>query len=261
MSPIFALWGRILRTRADVYVQMLLTVVGAALLVGLVGLMAVAAHGQGYGLVILIGVVAVVAELAFGYGAALGALGEAARGDAPTSFWVRGYRLWGRTLGLFGVDLLVGIVLTIVILILLAATGSFSGLSHIVTSPATVSVAAVRRLSAVVGIIVFVLVIVVGPYMQAAQAIVYVSEVPVLPAFGQAFTEAYGRGRFGHWLLALLIAVVLDLVASLIEQLLGTPGQLLGILLSPAVLWVSTALAFAVYRTHSLGSAPADIIS
>ena len=49
MSPIFALWGRILRTRADVYVQMLLTVVGAALLVGLVGLMAVAAHGQGYG--------------------------------------------------------------------------------------------------------------------------------------------------------------------------------------------------------------------
>ena len=77
----------------------------------------------------------------------------------------------------------------------------------------------------------------------------------------QAFTEAYGRGRFGHWLLGLLFAVVVDLVASLIEQLFGTTGQLLSILLSPAVLWLSTALAFAIYRTHSLDTAPAEIIS
>ena len=257
MSPIVALWGRILRTRADVYVQILLTIVGAALLAAL---MAIAARGHASGLLILIGILAVVAEVAFGYGAALGALGEAARGDAPSPFWARGYRLWGRTLGLFGVDLLVGIVLTIVLLIVLALAGSLAGLGHL-TSAATLATPAIRHVLIVLGIGVLVLAIVVGPYMQAAQAIVYVAEVPVLVAFAQAFTEAYGRGRFGHWLLGLLFAVVVDLVASLIEQLFGTTGQLLSILLSPAVLWLSTALAFAIYRTHSLDTAPAEIIS
>ncbi len=257
MSPIFTLWGRILRKRADVYVQLLLTIVGAALLAGL---MAVAARGHASGLVILVGVLAVVAEVAFGYGAALGALGEAARGDASSPFWARGYRLWGRTLGLFAVDFLVAIALTIVLLIVLGLAGSLAGLGHL-TSAATLATPGIRHVLVVLGIGVLVLAIVVGPYMQAAQAIIYVADVPVLPAFAQAFTEAYGRGRFGHWLLGLLVAVVLDLVASLIEQLLGTTGQLLSILLSPAVLWLSTALAFAIYRTHSLGAAPADIIS
>ncbi len=260
VSSIFSLWGRILRTRADVYVQLLLTIVAAALIVGLVAIDAAAHAGQAGGLVVLIGVLAVVAELAFGYGAALGALGEAARGDPPSAFWTRGYRLWGRTLGLFGVNLLIGIALTIVILLLLAVTGAFTGLSH-VTSLANLNLTDVYRLLGIFAVIVIVLVAAVGPYMQAAQAQVYVDQVPVLVAFSQAFAAAYGRGRFGHWLLVLLVAIVIDLAAGLIEQVLGTSGQLLGIVLSPAVLWLSTALAFATYRTHTATAAPADIIS
>jgi hypothetical protein len=208
----------------------------------------------------LVAIAAVVAELAFGYGAALGALGEAARGDPPSPFWARGYRLWGRTLGLFGINLLVAIAVTIVILILLGVSGAFAGLGQI-TGLTSLQPAEVYRLIGIFAVIVIVLVIAVGPYMQAAQAIIYVAEVPVLVGFARAFTEAYGRGRFGHWLLTLAISIVIDLVAGLIEQLLGTTGQLLGILLSPAVLWLATALAFATYRSHETPAPSAEIIS
>lgn len=116
MSSIFALWGRILRTRADVYLQLLLTIVAAALIVALFFIEVATHASRSAGVLVLLAIVMFVAVLSFGYGAALGALGEAARGDAGSAFWQRGYRLWGRTLGLFAVDLLVVIVLTLVIL-------------------------------------------------------------------------------------------------------------------------------------------------
>jgi len=260
MSSVFALWGKILRSRADVYVQLLLTIVAAAVVVVLFAIDAAARAGQGAGMLALLAIVVVVAVVSFGYGAALGALGEAARGDTSSGFWQRGYRLWGRTLGLFAVNLLVGIVLTFIIVLILGATGSLAGLSQIASLGSLQAAGILVRLMGVFAIILVVLVFLVGPYMQAAQAIIYVDQVPVLIGFSQAFGEAYGRGRLGHWLLLLVITIALDLVAGLIEAALGTPGQFLGILLSPAVLWLATALAFATYRSHQAPAASPEII-
>ncbi len=261
MSSIFALWGKILRMRADVYIQLLLTIVAAALAAVLFAIGAAAQAGRGSGMMLLVAVAAIVAVVAFGYGAALGALGEAAREEPASGFWQRGYRLWGRTLGLFAVNLLFGIVLTFIIVLVLAAAGAFAGLSQIASHGGLDALGAFVHLMGLFAIILVVLVFLVGPYMQAAQAIIYVDQVPVLVGFSLAFAEAYGRGRLGHWLLLLVITIALDLVAGVIEAVLGKPGQLLGILLSPAVLWLSTALAFATYRSHEAGTRPPEIIS
>ncbi len=260
MSKIFALWGRILRTRPDVYVELLLTIVAAALIVGILAIGAIARPGQSSGGLVLLAIAGFLAVLSFGYGAALGDLGEAARGDARSPFWRRGYHLWGRTLGLFAVDFLIGIVLVLVLLLIAGATGMLSGFSQIASLGGAKSLTAVYRVFGAFMVTVFIVALAVGPWLQAAQAIIYVDEVPVLVAFSKAFAEGYGRGRFGRWLLVMLIAVVLDLASALVQLPLGKTGQALGILLSPAVLWLATALAFATYRTHEGGGEGEDII-
>ena len=254
MSKIFALWGRILRTRPDVYVQLLLTIVAAALIMGVLAISAIARPGQSSGGPFLLAIVAFLAVLSFGYGAALGALGEATRGEPRSPFWQRGYHLWGRTLGLFAVDFLIGIVLVIVMLLIASATGMLSGFSQLASLGGAPSLTAVYRVFGAFMVIIFILALAVGPWLQAAQAIIYVDQVPVLLAFSKAFAEGYGRGRLGQWLIVMLIAVVLDLASALIQFPLGKTGQALGILLSPAVLWLATALAFATYRTHEGGA-------
>lgn len=261
MSSIFALWGRILRTRADVYVQLLLTILAAALVAGLVAVDAVIHGSQSAGVMVLLAIVLFVAVLSFGYGAALGALGEATRGEAASGFWQRGYRLWGRTLGLFAVEFLVVLVLFIVLMIVLAGAGLLTGVAQMASLGTAQVTGELYRLVGILAIAVLIIAFGVGPWLQAAQAIIYVDQVPVLVAFSQAFAEGYGGGRLGHWLLMLLIAIGLDLAAGLIETALGTTGQMLGILLSPAVLWLATALAFATYRTHEAGRPSADLIS
>jgi hypothetical protein len=261
VAPIFALWGRILRTRADVYVQLLLTVVGAALVAALVGIDVAIHGGQNAGAMVLLALVLFAAVLSFGYGAALGALGEAARGDAATAFWQRGYRLWGRTLGLFAVELLIVIVLLIVIIVVLGAAGLLTGIGQIASVGTAQATAEVYRLASVFIIAAIILAFGVGPWLQAAQAIIYIDQQPVLVGFSLAFAAGYARGRLGHWLLMLLIAIALDLVAGVVETALGTTGQVLGILLSPAVLWLATALAFATYRVHEAGSPPAEVMA
>lgn len=254
MASIFALWGRILRARPDVYLQLLLTIVAAALVVGVIALGAALQGGRGAGALAVLAIALVIAIVAFGYGAALGALGEAARGAPPSRFWQRGYRLWGRTLGLFVVDFLIAMVLGIVVLAFLGGVGALAGLSQLATG--SLQAPEVVRLLGFLLSAVVVLVLVVGPYMQAGQAITYIDELPVLVAFSRAFGEAYGHGRIWHWLLVLAITIVLDLASNLISGALGTLGQVLTLLLSPAVLWLSTALAFAACRVHEIPAQP-----
>lgn len=144
---------------------------------------------------------------------------------------------------------------------MLGATGALAGIGQLLTLGGLQAATAISRLAVLFVAILVVLAFVVGPYMQAAQAMIYIDQIPVLVAYSRAFAEAYGRGRFGHWLLTLLISIVFDLAASLIEAALGSTGQVFGILLSPAVLWLMTALCFATYRTHETSAPPAEIIS
>jgi len=240
----------IVRGRPGAYLQLLATLLVCTAAVDAALQMAALGGGNFAGPVEIGAGALFLAVFAFGYGGALGAMAEAARGEPPSPLWRRGARLWGRTLGLFAIDVVFLVALLIITGLVLVAAGApqaiaaAGGVLSMAAGPALARAVLVLLLTALV------LYLAVGPWLQAAQATLFVGGRAVLDAMGGSFAGAYSRRQIGYWLMVLGVALLLDLGSAFGESLLGSAGTVASLILSPALLWVVTALAFATYQVR-----------
>lgn len=259
MSEIFALWGTALRRRGSVYGQLLLTWLATVVVATVAGVVALIPHTPGFLGVIFF--LLAVGALSFGFGAAMGAAGEAVRADAPSDFWRRGRRLWGRTLGFFVAVALLALIVMLLAVFVLDVTGVFRSIQLVLAGGLAPTPDALALLSEDAGIaflVTFVLALALGPLASALQAGVYVGELPVLEALRESFAEAFAGRRYLRWLLVTFIGLALGIAEAIVQALAGRLGSVVGLALVPLVIWVQSMLAFATYRIHRPGpkSAP-----
>jgi hypothetical protein len=240
LRAVFSSWLRALRQRPTVAIQMAAPYAVSLLAIFLAGVSSTLSGAAAAALVVFT-VAVILALLAFTLGAALGAAGEAIRGDAPTGYLARGRLLFWRTLGTIGFAILIALPTLIVAiigfaLILAAAFGAAFGAS---------GAAAPAQLGLILLGVALLFAILSTPIVYSMEAGVFVGGRTAPQAFRSSFSDAYRGGRIWRWLLCAIIISVLGLAGSLLGSISGVPGAILGLVASAVVLWLGSTLAFA----------------
>lgn len=245
MRTVFALWMRALRARPGILWQSAVPylVVASAGSLGMIP----DVHPALAAILRTAAAALLVALFAFTYGAALGAIGEAVRGGAPTPYFSRGRRLFGRSLGTLGLALLAAIPAIVIggaglaALIAAALGAAFDGSSAGGLLLVAFGLLTLFMLAALL----------TAPFIYCLEAGVFLGGRKVTDAFRAAFGEAYRGGRIWRWLLVSLIAGVLTTGADFAYALPAPLGVLLPIAAGALALWLTTTLAFANWQRGS----------
>ncbi len=268
MREIFARAWLIMKRRKSVIWQFL-AIVPAVIIAAILGGVLGAVTGSAV-LGILFGIVLLVFLMLFVLGAVYGALGEATAGVSPSPYFLRGWRLIGKSAAFLGTAIVAGLALFLV-------TGAVTGALFGTTLAQTANL---QRVSAVapslalplmeglllrVGAVMLVVSLSIFPLINSVAAGLFVGRTRFSTAIYSAGQE-YLHGRFPQWLAiwAVNVAGTVIYEGLYFVGLSSVPTQpglfvlleFVSLAFGLGLSWYTTALAFALWLSHQPTPAP-----